>query len=139
MNETVYNETLTEREASWDMKDEHADLENWVVHYMRVIFLIFGYVIFIFFLFLFILWIICLCLIIGKQFGHGSSISSPAQVWRQGTLIHAMSHVPYSNFVFREAQDCPICLETFVATSNVIQLKCSKYNIYHIDCIKGYI
>ena len=41
--------------------------------------------------------------------------------------------------MFDEANDCCICLQTFVATDEVIVLPCSDRHVYHEACIKDYL
>ena len=45
----------------------------------------------------------------------------------------------------REGLDCPICFETFQEQADkgeeveIVQLKCSKFHIFHYECLKSLI
>ena len=73
----------------------------------------------------------------GEQFNPDSV--NVRRILRQGRLMEAMRHIPYSSFMLRQASECPICMESFEKDSQVVQLKCSKYHIYHAECLKAYI
>ena len=34
---------------------------------------------------------------------------------------------------------CAICFEEYKKDEDLVQLECSKYHIYHLDCIKAWI
>jgi hypothetical protein len=63
-------------EESLSYQENDEDFEHEIVHYMRIIFLILGYLVLLFFLICFVLWILCLCILIGKAFGTGMSGST---------------------------------------------------------------
>jgi hypothetical protein len=46
---------------------------------------------------------------------------------------------PMQNILFDESRDCPICMEMFKGSDEVIQLNCSKAHIYHAECIQEYL
>lgn len=51
-----------------------------------------------------------------------------------------MTKFPFGNVLFRDTvNDCSICLGGYTEKDQVVQLKCSKFHIFHYDCIKGYI
>ena len=52
-------------------------------------------------------------------------------------LVRAIKIFPYGTLLFNEAKTCSICLEDFKDESMVVQLECSKFHIFHEDCIKG--
>jgi hypothetical protein len=41
----------------------------------------------------------------------------------------------FESCLFNESTDCPICLETFTNTDEVIELPCSSLHVYHDHCI----
>jgi len=53
--------------------------------------------------------------------------------------MNAMKNIPFSSFMLREARDCPICMESFRPEDQVVQLKCSKYHIFHSNCFQSYL
>ena len=54
---------------------------------------------------------------------------------RNRDLLNSMRHFPFSDILFREASECAICLETFEGEAEIVQLKCSKFHIFHLQCI----
>lgn len=54
-------------------------------------------------------------------------------------MVRTMKKFPFGNLLFKEATECAICLESFGSSSEIIQLKCSKYHIFHFHCIKNYL
>jgi len=54
-------------------------------------------------------------------------------------------HFPFSNLLTREGGDCVFCLEEFKELDAngkpyaYIQLKCSKFHIFHQECLKNYV
>jgi len=59
---------------------------------------------------------------------------------RQGKIMNAAKSIPFSRLLLpNEARDCPICLEAFKEDSEVVQLKCSKFHIYHHKCLNDYL
>lgn len=52
-------------------------------------------------------------------------------------MIRRMRRFPYGTLLFKEATECAICLETFNDRVEIVQLKCSKYHIFHFHCIKN--
>ena len=42
---------------------------------------------------------------------------------------------PMQSILFDDTRDCPICLDQFKETDEVIQLNCSRAHIYHAECI----
>ena len=52
-------------------------------------------------------------------------------------IMRTIKHFPYGSIANPGSiTDCPICLESFNENSNIVQLKCSKYHIFHEHCIK---
>ena len=51
-------------------------------------------------------------------------------------LLSNLKHFPFSDVLFRETMECAICLEKFNGTEDIVQLKCSKYHIYHLSCMR---
>ena len=50
----------------------------------------------------------------------GGSDYSERRINRNGQLMNAMKKIPYSQFMLQEARDCPICLESFTNTDDVV-------------------
>ncbi len=53
--------------------------------------------------------------------------------------MNVMKSIPYSTVMLRQARDCPICLDSFNDKSQVIQLKCSRFHLFHYDCMEAYM
>lgn len=60
-------------------------------------------------------------------------------VARNAGVMNIMHYMPFSRFLLREAQDCPICLESFTEEDQVVQLKCSPLHIFHGECLNQYL
>mmetsp|Transcript_5579 Transcript_5579/g.9589 ORF Transcript_5579/g.9589 Transcript_5579/m.9589 type:complete len:81 (+) Transcript_5579:932-1174(+) len=52
-------------------------------------------------------------------------------------MLRRLQHFPFGDILFREATECAICLETFNEKIEVVQLKCSKFHIFHFHCIEN--
>jgi len=95
------------------------------IYYMRILFLFLTVSFQIVVMLIFVCLILFLCNMTvqtwkGDAFNPRSV--SIRRVMRQGRLMNAMQYFPYSQFMLREASECPICLETFDSESQVIQL-----------------
>lgn len=56
---------------------------------------------------------------------------------RNGRMMKIVTKLPYGKFMLKEARDCPICLESFNDQAQVVQLKCSKFHIFHFECLES--
>ena len=54
-------------------------------------------------------------------------------------MIKKIKKFSFKDLVGREGEVCSICLDDYKETDQVVQLKCSKYHIFHYDCIKEMI
>lgn len=70
------------------------------------------------------------------------------QVERNKQLVNMMKKFPFTSIMFNKSNsefECAICLEQFKEYDNhgnetqVVQLKCSKYHIFHFDCFREYL
>ena len=43
------------------------------------------------------------------------------------------------NTLFDESRDCPICMDVFKGSDEVIQSACRKAHTYHAECIQIYL
>ena len=99
-------------------------------------FLIKFYVYYSFLVFVFIVCLVCFAVCIGNL----NSGQSVLNLRREDTsnLSQALKMFPYGNLISRpeNLNTCSICLNEFKEGDDVVQLKCSKYHIFHYDCIK---
>ena len=58
---------------------------------------------------------------------------------RNQELIKAMKTFSFSSLIFREATECVICLQVFEPKDKLVQLKCSKFHIFHFECLKSHL
>ena len=64
---------------------------------------------------------------------------------RNRNIVNTMRKFPFGSIAFREATECSICLENFENQDasgqdvEVVQLKCSKYHIFHDQCLKEFM
>lgn len=58
---------------------------------------------------------------------------------RNADLIRAMKKFAFGSILFRESTECVICLSAFNQNDEIIQLKCSKYHIFHYECFKRHL
>ena len=76
----------------------------------------------------------------GRGHNPANQLSNDAEYYmRNGRLINLMKKVPYGRFMFKEARDCPICLVAFDESSQVVQLECSRYHIFHYECMEHFL
>jgi hypothetical protein len=50
-------------------------------------------------------------------------------------VISQIKKFSFSNLTGRDGEVCSICLSDYEDKDDVVQLKCSKYHIFHYDCI----
>ena len=71
-----------------------------------------------------------------SHFGRRQRDMSNRQHYRD--IMATINHFPYGSIVDAGSiTECPICLEEFTEASSVVQLKCSKYHVFHEQCIRN--
>ena len=69
----------------------------------------------------------------------GRNIAAQRMNERNQELIKAMRIFDFSNLLFSEATECVICLQTFKSDDKIVQLRCSKFHIFHFECLKDHM
>lgn len=111
---------ISEAEKNEDMLYDKK-LEPQLTYIFRVIFLGIACIALVFITFFALIILLVVCYVLTFKFtGKDVNNISEGAVVRNGRLMNAMTSIPYSRFLLREAQDCPICLESFQEDSQVV-------------------
>ena len=51
-------------------------------------------------------------------------------------VVRTMKTLNFGSIIFKEATECAICLSKFQNNHKIVQLKCSKYHIFHSECLE---
>lgn len=94
---------------------------------MRVFFLSVGFI-----YILFVLFVCCMMIF------FAIALSSD-DVEKRSNKLKSLKKIPYSTFYFKEGRECAICLSVFQHDEQVIQLKCNRTHVYHLDCIEQWV
>ena len=106
-----------------ETKDYELRMEPQIVFFTRVAFLLLALVfqaslVAILFMLMMFLCIMFVQRASGENFNPNSV--NVRRILRQGRLMDAMQRIPYSNFMLRQASECPICMESFEKESQVV-------------------
>lgn len=139
----VGRQTLNEAEKKESIAMQ-AKFESNFIYYTRYFLLLIGLLFVLFVITMLLLMVFVFCVILTDMFVGQSTEEqrrrmSVDNAMRNGRMMNVMKRIPYANFMLKEARDCPICLESFNEKSQVVQLKCSKYHIFHYDCMERYL
>ncbi|CDW73803.1 ring finger protein 126 [Stylonychia lemnae] len=113
------------------LQGEDSVIESKLIHYVRMTIL---FIIVIIGFFMLLLIILAFLITRGYQFGNSSSSFA-----NHDDKLNRLRKVPYSELFFEEGRDCPVCLSSFQASETVIELKCSKFHIFHENCLKSWL
>lgn len=115
-------------------------MEPMAIYMSRITFLVVCILVLIFLLLILMSMAGLLCILITEKYaGQDDSIVYADVALRNGRIMNVMRSIPYSTFMLRTARDCPICLDSFNDDSEVVQLKCSRYHIFHYHCMESYM
>ena len=110
--------------------------ENSLIHWMFILLLFFGTFVtmFVFVLITFVLIYMFTVRILSdrQDLGNVTYLNR-----RNQAMLRTIRKFPFGNILFIEAQECAICLDHFRAESEIVQLRCSKFHIFHFHCIKN--
>ena len=120
------------------------DPENSFIHLLRIFlaiqgFMIIGVVGFFALCFVFLTFSIIIM-------RHNQQTENQIAHQRNLKLINAMKKFPFGEVIFSKSElECALCLEQFESKdasgnpSQLVQLKCSKFHIFHFSCFKLYL
>lgn len=65
------------------------------------------------------------------------AVSVISERWQMNReIMRNIKHFPFGDILFKETTECAICLDIFKQTNDIVQLKCSKYHIFHRNCLE---
>jgi E3 ubiquitin-protein ligase DOA10 len=54
-------------------------------------------------------------------------------------VIQSLARTKFDAGVFTHDNNCPICMEEYLATDEVTQLKCDSRHYFHTACLEAWI
>ena len=114
-------------------------IEPMYIYAFRYFVLFVGFFLLFIIMFIAAIGLIFLCYLLTDKIADRGQIYDEARLRRNGQLMNLMKKIPFSQFMLHESRDCSICLESLESQDEVVQLKCSKYHLFHAQCMEGYI
>jgi hypothetical protein len=127
------NKAIFEKEG---YQTENGEPESFFIHSTRITLLILGSMVS-FSVFVIICSIILFVITVGVLSSQGRLGENDELNYRSRNLIRNMRHFPFGDILFKETSECAICLDSFNQRVEIVQLKCSKYHIFHLHCVKN--
>lgn len=136
-DEKVVGRQSIEKDKLKEDVSKKADMEPIAFYLTRVLCVVLCILTLIFLLLILLSMAILLCILITERYaGRDDARIQIETVMRNGRIMSVMKSMPFSTFMLRQARDCPICLEVFTDEDEVVQLKCSRYHIFHYHCME---
>lgn len=115
--------------------------ENMFIHSIRIALLVLGSMVSIS-VFVIIFSIFAFVISIARMQSNGElnwdTVSIISERWQMNReIMRNIKHFPFGDILFKEATECAICLDNFKTSNEIVQLKCSKYHIFHRSCLEN--